>query len=131
MLIGTAQGLETLPPIHAFMATSCMVIEQEPVELTQHGTYLNLSVIVRYSNFPIKIFKISNTDDNNLFSGITCASIPTVVNGRVVALNNTYGGSIRYDCDARYRMIGNDSLICNVYGEWDGDLPQCKGTNNA
>ena len=67
------------------------------------------------------------------FIGITCAKPVPILNGKYIGSDFTYGGVIRYVCDAKYSLTNGDGVcVCrtrNAYysktGYWDGIVPYC------
>ena len=61
------------------------------------------------------------------FSVITCPE-PTLVNGKVILTNLTYGNTARYECDVGYILEnGDNDRMCGEDGDWTGIQPTCDG----
>ena len=56
-----------------------------------------------------------------------CDDPPVALNIFVdVSENPTEGDEASYSCTQRYKLVGDDTLVCKN-GQWKGTPPQCKG----
>lgn len=56
---------------------------------------------------------------------ITCPSVLPPDNGFIAVDSNSYGEAMVFDCNEGFSIDGNDTLLCEEDGEWNGDMPQC------
>ena len=62
--------------------------------------------------------------DGWLFS--ECPHPTSIINGTIYYTNTTYNATVTYTCDIGYRLIGNNTNICDDRGTWIGDIPKCQ-----
>ncbi|KAK7100185.1 sushi, von Willebrand factor type A, EGF and pentraxin domain-containing protein 1-like isoform X2 [Littorina saxatilis] len=57
---------------------------------------------------------------------VSCPDVnPSLENGAVVALSNTFGGQVRYACNPGFVVRGESYRECTASGEWSADEPTC------
>lgn len=62
---------------------------------------------------------------------ITCSTPPLVNNTVIDAIELSISGVAHYRCLNGYlKTGGNDSMHCNIFGQWEGYLMQCEGYLN-
>lgn len=60
---------------------------------------------------------------------VLCPNPPFIANGVVMLSSNTTvaGTAARYSCDNGFELIGEETIVCNVAGFWDGQPGFCRG----
>lgn len=56
-----------------------------------------------------------------------CPSLGAPKNGRLLTESRHYRFTdmVHFMCDFGYIMEGNEALLCNSAGQWNGSVPQC------
>ena len=57
---------------------------------------------------------------------ILCPSPEPISNGNIEGDAITYGSQLVYKCHTGYKMAGNSERMCQMDGQWSGDIPSCE-----
>ena len=66
------------------------------------------------------------TVSSEYFAEVNCGPPPFVPNSDRHVPGHSYNDTVTYECDAGYRLEGNDSIVCQVHGHWTLP-PTCQG----
>ena len=59
---------------------------------------------------------------------IDCGTLPEPANGAVDLSDGSFVGAVAiYTCDPSFRLIGEDSRVCQENESWSGEAPTCEG----
>ena len=69
----------------------------------------------------------------HIFKPQDCPPInKTFEHGLMSGNRSTTGAAYSFYCDDGYSINGQDTLICNEYGQWNGSIPECsRGKNES
>ena len=138
--IPTAAGSTPLAAestITATMATHCMDLRTPFANLTGDpiGATLVQSasvcqwICMQFNNvklFRFQRFKSVCCSYWLLCAAITCPPLNAPSYGSVETTGNKPGSIARYECDKRFKLVGNDIRKCQKNGYWTGTEPKCK-----
>ena len=62
-----------------------------------------------------------------LFSAIACPSVHTPSFGKVSQGYGSFGTTLTYTCNNKYRLNGPSERVCGADGKWSGTEPVCQG----
>ncbi|XP_077864038.1 sushi, von Willebrand factor type A, EGF and pentraxin domain-containing protein 1-like, partial [Saccoglossus kowalevskii] len=57
---------------------------------------------------------------------VKCTQLTNIPHGTATTLRNTYGGSVLYDCEQGYTLIGSKERICEASATWSESQPTCR-----
>jgi len=60
---------------------------------------------------------------------VACSFLSSIQNGSIKGTDFSYGGSVSFSCLEGFKLIGHDSLTCDIRGLWNGTLPHCAVIN--
>lgn len=66
------------------------------------------------------------SSDPPLCKIITCSPIKSLKHGKIIGSNLTYGSKIEFKCNSKYKIDGEDSIICLATKAWSKSPPKCK-----
>ena len=55
---------------------------------------------------------------------VNCRTLSPPANGQVTQTGTEFESTAEYSCDAGFRLIGNDTIVCQADGTWS-DPPTC------
>ena len=59
---------------------------------------------------------------------VECGDPGKATNGeQIVKKGYVYGGSVKFDCDKNYTLVGTDVIYCQANGSWSSSIPRCLG----
>ena len=59
---------------------------------------------------------------------VDCGTLSEPANGAVDLSDGSLVGAVAiYTCDPSFRLIGEDSRVCQENGSWGGKAPVCEG----
>ena len=71
---------------------------------------------------------LMNLKPQKLLVAVTCGHPGVISNGIITIKDFLYGGSVYYECNPGFRLIGNRRRTCLTSGNWSGEGAACKGT---
>ncbi|XP_071607155.1 complement factor H isoform X1 [Heliangelus exortis] len=61
-----------------------------------------------------------------------CLPVQAPENGRIITTGAfelgreySFGQVVKFECNAKYRLVGSKEIICSSDGQWSSDVPQC------
>ena len=54
-----------------------------------------------------------------------CGALPVPANGSKEVSRSNVGGVASFTCDEGYTLQGERKLVCQVNGQWNGEVPTC------
>ncbi|NXU39020.1 CFAH factor, partial [Drymodes brunneopygia] len=64
---------------------------------------------------------------------IKCLPVQEPENGRIIMTGAfelgqeySFGQVVNFECNAKYKLVGAQEIICSANGKWSDDVPQCK-----
>ncbi|XP_065531391.1 complement factor H isoform X1 [Lathamus discolor] len=62
-----------------------------------------------------------------------CLPVHAPENGRIITTGafelgqeHSFGQVVKFECNAKYRLVGSKEIICSSNGKWNSDVPQCQ-----
>ncbi|XP_009571686.1 PREDICTED: complement factor H-like, partial [Fulmarus glacialis] len=62
-----------------------------------------------------------------------CLPVQAPENGRIIMTGGfelgreySFGQVVNFECNAKYRLVGSEEIICSSNGKWNSDVPQCQ-----
>ncbi|NXF51435.1 CFAH factor, partial [Oceanites oceanicus] len=62
-----------------------------------------------------------------------CLPVQAPDNGRIIMTGAfelgreySFGQVVNFECNAKYRLVGSEEIICSSNGKWNSDVPQCQ-----
>lgn len=62
-----------------------------------------------------------------LYSLVTCSSLESPINGRMLGKMQFPGHEVHFLCDAGFVLVGSETRQCKDSLRWSGQQPVCKG----
>ena len=56
---------------------------------------------------------------------VNCFEPPVPPDAKYTADHFTLGSKVNYTCEIGHRLVGNQTIICDIDGEWKGEIPTC------
>ncbi len=61
-----------------------------------------------------------------MYTVVDCGILVPPSSGDVMINRTSFGGVAEYTCIPGYQLLGNNSRVCQVNGEWSDDEPSCE-----
>ena len=80
-------------------------------------------------NFIDCSYYIKTSDINCTYKPVFCNLPPSIQNGHIITdgHNKTVGSTVKYSCDNDYKLVRNNTALCQYSGKWKYDMI-CKST---